>query len=172
MNGDQVVGASFAAPPPAAPPPAPVAPAPPPRVAAVTVKQARIAPSTLHRARRADRRRHRRARRATRARVSFTLSRPATVTATVSVARSGVRKGSRCVVPPRRRARNAKPCTRYVRVTGSRTLRLASGRRSFTLTPVFAKRTLKLGRHRLSLTARDADANRVGPANVAFRIVR
>jgi hypothetical protein len=138
----------------------------------VTVKQARIAPSTLHRARRADRRKHRRARKATRARVSFTLSRPATVTATVSSARPGVRKGSRCVAPPRRRPRNAKPCTRYVRVAGSRTLRLSGGRRSFTLTPVFAKRTLKLGRHRLSLTARDADANRVGPANVAFRIVR
>jgi hypothetical protein len=59
-----------------------------------------------------------------------------------------------------------------VRVTGSRTLRLAGGRRSFTLTPVFAKRTLKLGRHRLSLTARDAAGNRAGPVNRAFRIVR
>jgi YD repeat-containing protein len=174
MHGDQVVGASFAALP-VAPPPGPAPPPPPPPpppAAAVTIKRARIAPSTLYRARRADRRKHRRARRATRARVSFTLSRPATVTATVSSARPGVRQGSRCVAPPRRRPGHAKPCTRYVRVAGSRTLRLAGGRRFFTLTPVFAGRTLRLGRHRLSLTALDASANRVGPVSAAFRIMR
>jgi hypothetical protein len=92
MNGDQVAGASFAAlPPPVVPPPPP--PVTPARAASVTLKQLRIAPSTLHRARKADRPRRRRARRATRAKVSVTLSRPAKVTARVAIARSGVRRG-------------------------------------------------------------------------------
>ena len=47
-----------------------------------------------------------------------------------------------------------------------------SGLRRFTLTPVFAQRTLKPGRYRLQLVALDANANRVGPVSRAFRIVR
>ena len=170
MSGDQVVGASFAAAP-AVPPPAststkPAAPAP------VTVTKLRIAPSTLHRARKADRRRHRRARRATRAKVAMTLSRPATVTVTIEVPRAGVRRGSRCIAPPRKHSKRDRSCTRYVRRAGSRKVKLGSGRRSFTLTPLFAGRTLPTGRYRISLTALDTSANRVGPLTARFRVVR
>jgi len=172
MAGDQVAGASFAAlPPPPAPPPPPAAP-PPARAASVTLKLLRIVPSTLHRARKADKRRHRRARRATRAKVSVTLSRPAKVTIGVAKARGGVRRGSKCVAPPRKRSRTARRCTRYVALKQKRTVSLNSGRRSFTLTPVFAKRTLALGRYRLSLKALDSGGARAGPLNAAFRIVR
>jgi DNA-binding beta-propeller fold protein YncE len=171
MAGDQVVGASFVAlPPPAPAPPAP--PAPPPRQASVTLKQLRIAPSTLHRARKADRRRHRRARRATRAKVSVTLSRPAKVKISVAKARGGVRRGSKCVAPPRRRSARNRRCVRYVVLKRTRTVSLTSGRRSFTLTAVFANRSLVLGRHRLSLTALDSGGARVGPVNAAFRVAR
>jgi hypothetical protein len=104
--------------------------------------------------------------------VSVTLSRHAMITATVSVGRRGVRRGSRCVAAPRRRARREVRCTRFVRVRGTRTLTLNSGRRAFTLKPVFAGRTLPLGRYRLDLVALDADANRVGPVSARFRVVR
>ena len=169
MSADQAVGASFVAQPAVAPPPAAVPPPPP---AAVAVSKLRIAPATLHRARKANRRKHRRGRRATRARVSMTLSRPATITASVEVRRPGVRRGSRCVAPPRKHSKRDRSCTRYVRRKGSRKVKLTSARRSFTLTPTFAGRALPLGRYRLSLTALDANANRVGPLTARFRVVR
>jgi DNA-binding beta-propeller fold protein YncE len=175
MAGDQVAGASFAAlPPPVVPPPPPPPPVAPPRAASVTLKQLRIVPSTLHRARKADRPRRRRARRATRAKVSVTLSRPALVTVRVAIARSGVRRGraAACVAPPRRRSRTARRCTRYVTLKATRTVSLRSGRRSFTLTPVFAKRTLALGRYRLSVRGLDPAGGRAGPLSAAFRVVR
>lgn len=169
MRGDQAVGASFVAAP-AAPPPStntkPPAPAP------VVVTKLRIAPSTLHRARKADRRRQRRARRATRAKVGMTLSRPATITVTIEVPRTGVRRGSRCIAPPRKRSKRDRSCTRYLPRKASRTVKLGSGRRGFTLTPRFAGRTLPTGRYRISLTALDTGASRVGPLTARFRVVR
>ena len=172
MLGDRAVGASFTAlPPPVAPPPL-SPPASPPRLAGVTLGQLRIAPATLHRARKASQRPRRRARRATRAKVSVTLSRPAKVTARVAIARSGIRRGTKCVAPPRRRSRTARRCTRYVTLKGTRTVSLRSGRRSFTLTPVFAKRTLALGRYRLSVRALDTGGGRAGPLTRTFRVVR
>jgi DNA-binding beta-propeller fold protein YncE len=171
MAADQAVGASFIEAP-VAPPvvrPAPPPPTPAPRVA---LTKLRVLPSTLHRARKADRRRHRRARKATRARVRLTLSRPATITATVAQGRKGVKRGSRCIAPPRRRARRDRPCTRFVTRKGARKVKLGSGARSFTLTPVFAGRPLPLGSYRLSLSALDSSANRVGPVSKPFRVAR
>jgi uncharacterized repeat protein (TIGR02543 family) len=172
MTGDRTVAASFAEAPaaPAVPPPA--TPPPPPPPPPVTVTQLRIAPPTLHRERQADRRRHRRARKATRAKVGVTLSRPAKLTVTIAAAREGVRRGSRCIAPPRRPSRADRACTRYVTRRGSRALSLAGGRRSFTLTPLFAGRTLPVGSYRLDLVALDASANRVGPVSARFRVVR
>lgn len=166
MTSAQSVGASFVP----TPPPAPPQPPPPPP--AVTITGVRIAPTQLHRARRADRGRHRRARRETRARVTMKLSRPATVTATVAIGRRGVRRGSECVAPPQRSRRSDRPCTRFVVRPGRRTLRLSSGVRRFTLTPTFAGHHLALGRYRLLLVALDANANRVGPLSRAFRVLR
>jgi YVTN family beta-propeller protein len=178
MTAAQSVGASFvvtpppAAPPPAVPPPPPLPPPPPPRPRAVTITGVRVAPTLLHRARRADRARHRKARRATRARVTMTLSRPATVTATVALGRPGVRRGSHCVARPRRPKRSDRPCTRFVARPGKRTLRLNAGVQRFILTPTFAGRQLAPGRYQLLLVALDANANRVGPVSRAFRVVR
>jgi YVTN family beta-propeller protein len=170
MTAAQSVGASFVPPPPP-PVPQPPRPAPPPPPA-VTITGVRIVPTVLHRARRADRARHRRARRETRARVTMALSRPATVTATVAIGRGGVRHGSQCVAPPRKRKRSDRPCARFVVRPGRRTLRLNSGVQHFTLTPTFAGRQLALGRYRLLLVALDANANRVGPLSRAFTVAR
>jgi hypothetical protein len=104
--------------------------------------------------------------------VRVTLSRPATVTVTVAIGRKGVKRGSRCIAPPRKRSRNDRPCTRFVARTGSRTVKLNSGAGSFRLTPLFAGRTLPAGSYRLNLVALDSDANRVGPASKPFRVVR
>ncbi len=168
MNADRSVGASFADAPAAVVAPRPPPPPPPPRV---TVTRLRIVPSTLHRARRADRRRHVRARKATRAKVRLTLSRPAKVTVTIAVARKGVRRGSRCVAPPRKRRKGARACTRFVTRRGTRTVSLNSGPRSFTLTPRFAGRTLPAGSYRLDVVALDASGNRVGPVGARLRVV-
>jgi DNA-binding beta-propeller fold protein YncE len=167
MDGERAVGASFVE---APAPPVPAPPPPPPP--AVTLTGLRIVPSTLHLARKADRRRHRRARKATRARVRFTLSRPATLTLTVAVGRKGVRRGSRCIAPPARRSKRDRACTRFVTRRGSRTVKLAGGARSFTLQPRFAGRTLPTGRYRLDIVALDTSANRVGPTSARFRVER
>jgi hypothetical protein len=149
-----------------------VRPPPPPPSPRVALTKLRIVPSTLHRARKADKRRQRRARRATRARVRLTLSRPATITVTVAQGRKGVKRGSRCIAPPRKRARSDRACTRFVTRKGSRKVKLDSGSGSFTLTPIFAGRPLPLGSYRLSLAALDSSANRVGPVSKPFRVLR
>jgi DNA-binding beta-propeller fold protein YncE len=180
MTAAQSVSASFVAPPPQPQPPtqppiqppAQQAPPPPPPGPGVRVTSVRIVPALLHRARRANRALHRRVRRETRARVTLRLSRPARITATVALARPGVRRGSRCAAPPRERKRSDRACTRFVVRPGSRTLRLSSGVQRFTLTPTFAERRLPLGRYRLVLVALDSSANRVGPVNRAFRVLR
>jgi hypothetical protein len=165
MAGARSVGASFVAKPPAV-----VAPPPPPPPA-VRITSVTISPSTLHRARTASRRLHRMARHATKARVSLSLSRSARVTATVAVAKLGVRRGSECVALTGKRKTSDRPCTRYVVSPGRRTLTLYSGARRFTLTPRFAGHDLAPGRYRLALVALDSSANRVGPVNRAFRVL-
>jgi YVTN family beta-propeller protein len=172
MTAAQSVGASFVATPPKVVAPSQPPPPPPPPPPVVQVTGVSIKPSTLHRARRANRKLHRKARRATRARVSLRLSRPAKVTATVAIAKPGVRRGSECVAPPRKRKKTDRACTRFVVRPGRRVLTFNSGLRRFTLTPEFASRRLPLGRYRLQLVALDADAHRVGPAIRAFRVSR
>jgi hypothetical protein len=176
IGSDLSVGASFAdAPaPPVVTPPAPRPPATPPAQPAprVTLTHLKIVPSTLHRARKADKRRGVKARRATRAKVSLELSRGATLTVTVATGRKGVRRGSQCVAPPRKASAKDRPCTRYVTRPGQRTVKLAAGAHSFTLTPLFADHTLAAGSYRLALVALDTSANRVGPVSKPFRVVR
>ena len=152
LGGDAAVGASFA---PAPPAPAPAAPAPPPppRLAPVALRGLRIVPRTLRR----------------RARATLRLSRPATLTVAVEAGRPGRRRGSQCVAP--RRPLHQR-CTRYVAVRGSRTLRAHAGAYAFTLTRRFAGRTLRPGRYRLAVVARDAAGNRVGPLTARFTVAR
>jgi hypothetical protein len=165
MSADRAVGASFVA------VPALIQPV----LAPVRLTKPRISPTTLHRARPADRRRHRRARHATKAKMSVTLSRSATVTVRVAAERGGVSRKGRCVAPPRKRTRASaklRRCTRYVTRTGSRKVTFAVGRHSLTLTPHFANRTLPLGRYRLELVARDSSANRSPAVHARFRVAR
>jgi hypothetical protein len=136
----------------------------------VRITSVSITPSTLHRARSANRKLHRKARRATRARVSLRLSRAAKVTATVAIGKPGVRRGSECVVLPRKRKPSDRSCTRFVARPGQHTLNFYSGLRHFTLSPLFAGHTLPAGRYRLQLVALDSDANRVGPAIRSFTV--
>jgi hypothetical protein len=150
LGGDAAVGASFA--------PAPVAPAapappPPPRLAPVALRGLRIAPHTLRR----------------RARATLRLSLPATLTVSVEAGRPGRRRGSQCVAP--RRSLHQR-CTRYVALRGSRTLRAHAGAYAFRLTRRFAGRTLRPGRYRLAVVARDAAGNRVGPLTARFTVAR
>ena len=77
---------------------------------------------------------HRAARHATRARVSLSLSRSAKVTATVAVAKPGVRRGSECVALAGKRKKSDRACTRYVVRPGRLTRTFFSGARRFTLT--------------------------------------
>jgi YVTN family beta-propeller protein len=171
MSGAQSVGASFVATPPPVVTPLPLPPPPPPPPA-VRITDVTINPTTLHRARRASRKLHRKARRATRARVSLRLSRPAKITATVATAAPGVRRGSECVVAPRKRKPSDRVCRRYVVRPGQQKLTFNSGLRRFTLTPLFAKHQLPIGHYRLQLVALDANGNRVGPVNRAFSVAR
>ncbi|MDA0161149.1 NHL repeat-containing protein [Solirubrobacter ginsenosidimutans] len=151
MGVDQAVGASFVPAPPLTPV---VPPPPPPRPPAVRVSGLRVSPKVLQ----------------TRSRVSLRLSRPATLTVTLQVARDGRRRGSRCVAPTRALRHRAR-CTRYVSLRGHRTLK-ASGAYAFTLTRRFAGLTLKPGKYRVAVTALDAAGNRVGPATAAFTVRR
>jgi DNA-binding beta-propeller fold protein YncE len=168
MGTDQVAGVTFA---PAPPPPAPPAPAPaPPPPAPVVLRSVRLSTHTLHPARRADRRRHRAARKATRARVTVVLTRPATLTARVLAGRPGRRSGSSCVAVTRRN-RRARPCTRFVATTRTRTLRPGARTMTFTLTATFgARRALAAGSYRLGVVAVDAGGNRAGPRLASFRV--
>ncbi|ADB48927.1 M36 family metallopeptidase [Conexibacter woesei] len=138
-------------PPPIVPPrvgPPPIDPRP-------QISNARV---TLARAgRRTDRRR---------ASFSFTVSEPAKVTAVVTRAAPGIRKGKRCVAVPRRRPRGAKPCTRQL-PAASGTVALRSARRGTLQLPAAG---LGKGRYTATLTAVDATGNASTPVVVRFTV--
>jgi hypothetical protein len=174
MSGDQSTGVTFAAAPPppvvTAPAPAPAPPPAPRRPAPVVLRSVRLSTHTLRPARTADRRRHVRARRATRATATVALTRPATLRVQVLAGRPGRRAGSSCVAVTRAN-RRARPCTRFVPTTRTRTLRPAASAVRFVLTATFgARRALPSGSYRLSVTAVDADGNRSGPRTGSFRV--
>jgi hypothetical protein len=100
-----------------------------------------------------------------RTKVTFRLTRAATVRFTVHRVRAGRRAGGRCV-KPRKSNRHAKRCTRYVRVKGSFSRRGRAGKNSFRFKGRVKGRKLRRGRYRLT---GKAPANR---KRVRFRIVR
>jgi hypothetical protein len=151
MTGDQAASASFG---PAPPPPAPTPPPPPPPPpAAVKLSALHLSTRTLRRS----------------ARVTLKLTRAATLTVTVQAAREGRRLGSRCVAPRRSLHRR---CTRFVTLSGHRTLHARAGTYAFTLERRFAGRTLPRGSYRLAIVALDASGNRVGPVTIQFKVRR
>ena len=165
---DLSAGAIFTATP---PPPAPTIspPQPAPRRPAVRIIRVHLPTHRLHLARPRDRRLHRRAQPATRARVTVTLSRPATLTIGVEQGRPGRRQGSTCR-PVTRANRRQRRCTRFVALRRSRTLRQPSTSVQFTLTPDFAGPPLPPGSYHLTIAALDPDGNRVGPLRANFRV--
>jgi DNA-binding beta-propeller fold protein YncE len=169
-GADVNAGAVFtAAPPPPAPTTSPAQPAA--RTPAVRIIRVHLATHRLHLARPRNRRLHRRAQPATRARVTVTLSRPAALMIGVQQGRAGRRQGSTCR-PVTRANRRGRRCTRFVALRRTRTLRQPGTSVRFTLTPSFAGPPLPPGSYRLTITALDADGNRVGPLRAAFRVTR
>lgn len=100
----------------------------------------------------------------------YRLSEAATVTFAFARKAPGRRKGSRCVAP-KARLRHAKRCTRYVsdgRLT--RAGQLGAGAVAFS--GRIGRRALRLGAHRVTLTAKDPAGNVSRGARLAFRVVR
>ncbi|HYJ20585.1 MAG TPA: M36 family metallopeptidase [Solirubrobacterales bacterium] len=100
-----------------------------------------------------------------RASFSFSLSEPATVTAVLTRAAAGIRAGRRCVAPPWRRPRGAKPCERLLPATKG-TVALSTGRGTLPL----AAAGLARGRYVATLTAVDAGGNPSAPVVVRFTV--
>ena len=102
--------------------------------------------------------------------VSYTDSEGATTTLTVAREAAGVRSGSACVAPPRRRKSGAKPkaCTRLV-VAGHFTHADTAGPNRFHCTGRVGSHALRAGRY--ELTAVPAAGSSTGaPATAHFRI--
>jgi hypothetical protein len=104
------------------------------------------------------------ARRGKAPRLTFTLSEPATVRATIARKARGVRKAKRCVKPPRHPAKGRR-CRRLVTVK-TLTAHEAAGPHSLTL-----PKKLKPGGYLVTLLATDGAGNPSAPATGAFRVV-
>ena len=103
--------------------------------------------------------------------ISFDLSEAATVRFSFQRARKGRRVNGRCRKPTRRN-RSKRRCTRYVRA-GSFSLDLSGGDRDVRFEGRLSRtKRLKVGRHRLTLSARDDDGNGSNKPRKKFRIVR
>jgi hypothetical protein len=102
--------------------------------------------------------------------IRYTLSEAAKVTVVISRKAAGRRKGRRCVAPTRKLLR-AKRCTRY-RGEGALTRTGARGPGSIAFSGRIGRRALKIGTHRMTLSAKDAAGNRSKRLVATFRIVR
>jgi Fungalysin metallopeptidase (M36)/Proprotein convertase P-domain/Fungalysin/Thermolysin Propeptide Motif len=97
-----------------------------------------------------------------RATFTFALSEPATVTAVVTRATPGIKKGSKCVPVPKKKPAKAKACTRQVKAaTGS----AKPGAKTLAL----PAKGLGKGKYTATLTATDAAGNKT-TAQVSFTI--
>jgi hypothetical protein len=104
--------------------------------------------------------------------VFYKLSEVARVTFTVQRATAGIVRTRTCVARPRRPPRGARPCTRYVSVTGSFAAEGAAGWNGLRFMGRLGGRSLPLGNYRLAASARDAAGNTSALTRAAFRIVR
>jgi uncharacterized delta-60 repeat protein len=102
--------------------------------------------------------------------VTYVDSQAGVTTLTVEKPKAGVRKGKRCVKPPRRPSTRAKRCTRWVAM-GSSAHKDVAGKNKLRFTGRVKNRKLAPGRYRLRAVARFA--GRAGaPVTTSFRIVR
>jgi uncharacterized repeat protein (TIGR01451 family) len=101
--------------------------------------------------------------------VSFTVSETATTTFSVSRRARGVRKGGKCVAPPRKRpAKKPKRCTRYV-PAGSFSHDDVAGSVRFRFTGRVGAKALRPASYRLTAVARNA-AGKSDPVRASFRV--
>jgi hypothetical protein len=104
----------------------------------------------------------------------FTLSEPAGVTFTIERKLRGRKVKKRCR-PKTRKNRKAKKCTRYGKTT-SFVRQASAGQNSVAFSGRYRKkgrvRSLKPGRYRATLTARDAAGNVSAGRRLSFRVVR
>lgn len=102
---------------------------------------------------------------------TYVLSEPATATFSIERALSGVKRGKRCVKPPKSATAKAKRCKRYIKA-GSFTHRGASGPNSFRFNGRLGRNALIPGSYRLTASAKDSAGNRsLKAATRAFRIL-
>jgi uncharacterized repeat protein (TIGR01451 family) len=87
--------------------------------------------------------------------VSYVDSQAATTTLTVYQLLPGVRKGKKCVAPPRKKKKGTRRCTRLVR-RGSFTRQDLGGPVSFRFKGKLGRKTLAAGSYRLSVVAVNA----------------
>jgi streptogramin lyase len=105
-------------------------------------------------------------------RVGYTLDRAAAVTFTVTRSVAGVRKGTRCVAAPARRAKGARPkrCT-LTRTIGTFAHDSSAGANSLRFTGRVANRALPAGRYGLIVAAK-ANGATGRPLSAPFTIAR
>jgi hypothetical protein len=148
---------------------------PPPPVAGVaaTLTELTLAPAKFRAAHSGASMAAKRKRASIGTRVGYTLDRGATTTFAVTRLLPGIRKGKRCVAPPRRKASGAKPkrCTR-TRTVGSFTRVSTAGVNHFRFTGRVAGKALPRGNYRLGVTAQVAGANVSNALTKRFSIVR
>ena len=105
-------------------------------------------------------------------RVSYTDSEAAVSTFTVQRRAAGVRRGKKCVAPPRTRKKRThlKACTRFV-TAGSFTHQDVAGANKFLFSGRLKGRRLAPGRYRFSVVARNAAAQKSQAIRRSFKIV-
>jgi hypothetical protein len=102
--------------------------------------------------------------------ISFDLSEAAKLKATLTRKARGVKKGKRCVKPPRKRKRGQKRCTRNAGAGSFNGKASKAGPGKLTLPAKLRGRKLAAGRYTLRLVATDAAGNRSKPALAPFSV--
>jgi nitrous oxidase accessory protein NosD len=101
---------------------------------------------------------------------TYALSEPARVVFTIDSKQKGRRVGSKCKKPTRTN-RKRRACTRYVRV-GSFGQDGVAGVNTKSFSGKIGRKSLKPGKYRASLRARDAAGNRSAIKRLSFKVVR
>ena len=104
------------------------------------------------------------------AKVSYAISKAATVTFTIQRLQSGRRSGKRCVAPTRK-LRRAATCTRTTTLKTTFAHAAQAGDNALTFTGRLANKALPRGSYRLSAVA-DSGGKASGKASAAFSVVR
>jgi uncharacterized repeat protein (TIGR01451 family) len=102
--------------------------------------------------------------------LSYTVSEAATSTFRFKKGVRGVKKGRKCVAPPKKKTRKKpKRCTRYVGIAGTFTHADAAGPVAFRFTGRLGGRTLKPARYKVSAVARNV-TGASAPVGASFRV--